>query len=62
MKYSINTKVLKERSKFRIYCKCGHSIVILPFEHKTKKLCSHCGNYVYINKQEEFKERLGILL
>lgn len=62
MKYYLDEKMAKERSKYKIYCECGHSIIIYPFEHKNKKLCSHCGKYVYKNKEEEFKERLGILL
>lgn len=44
-------------------CKCGHSVVIYPFEHRKRKLCSWCNRYVFINKEEEFKyklkERLG---
>jgi len=39
-------------------CKCGHSVVIYPFEHKSKKICKWCGEYVYVNKKEEFKDRM----
>jgi len=46
------------RRKYKHKCKCGWFIVIYPFEKKTKKLCTHCGNYVYIDKQEEFKDKL----
>lgn len=62
MKYIISEKILEERVKFRVYCSCGHSMIIFPFEHRNKKLCTHCGRYVYKDKKEEFKERLGILL
>lgn len=62
MRMSTSKKILSEREKFKIYCSCGHSMVIFPFEKKNKKLCRYCGKYVYINKQEEFKERLGVLL
>lgn len=62
MKYTMSEKVLKERTKFRVYCQCGHSMVMFPFEHRNKKICTHCGYYVYQNKKEEFKERLGLLL
>lgn len=62
MKYIMSEKISEERIKYRIYCSCGHSMIIFPFEHRNKKVCTHCGKYVYTNKQEEFKERLGILL
>lgn len=62
MRMSTSRKVIEERYAFKIYCSCGHSIVIFPFEHKNKKLCSYCGKYVYKEKKEEFKERLGVLL
>lgn len=57
-----DSKISSERAKYKIYCKCGHSLVFYPFEKRKKKLCSHCGYYVYLNKKEEFKERLGLLL
>ena len=62
MKYSLNKKIMKERNQFKVYCSCGHSMVIFPFEKKNKKVCRYCGKYVYISKQEEFKERLGAIL
>nr|DAE91238.1 MAG TPA: alpha-aminoadipate carrier protein [Caudoviricetes sp.] len=43
-------------------CRCGHSVVIYPFEKRIKKLCSWCGEYVYINEREEFKDKLMKLL
>lgn len=45
-----------EFSKYRKYCKCGHSI-ILP-KKANKVICTFCGNYVYKTKQDEFKDRL----
>ena len=35
-------------------CKCGHVVVVT----EDKKLCTHCGNYVFRNKEEEFKYRM----
>ena len=29
--YSNNEKILKERTKYKIYCKCGHSMIIYTF-------------------------------
>lgn len=51
-------KKSNEMSKYKVYCKCGHSTVIYPFEHKNKKICSWCGNYVYKNQLEKFKDLL----
>ncbi len=59
---SSDFKLMEERTKYRVYCKCGHSIVFFPVEHKDKKLCSWCGNYVYRNKKIEFINRLNRLL
>lgn len=44
---------------FKYYCKCGHSVVIV---RKDKKLCTHCGRYVFKNKQDEFRYRLNLTL
>lgn len=49
-----------EISKYSYRCKCGHSVVIYPFERRIKKLYSCCGEYVYINEKEEFKDRLNV--
>lgn len=40
----------------KIKCKCGHSISIPP--HLEKCVCHWCGNYVFRNKNDEFKFRL----
>lgn len=49
-------KIMKERAKHRYYCKCGHSVTIKPSEIKV--LCHWCNNWVFKNKQDEFKYRL----
>lgn len=51
-----------DTKKFRMYadntykCKYGHSIAIPKFINK--KICTWCGNYVYKNKKEEFRDKL----
>ena len=55
---SFDTKLIDEKNKYRIKCKCGHVIYIYPFEKRNKKICSWCRNYVYLNDREEFKERV----
>ena len=43
-------------SNYKVKCKCSHS-VFMPYGID-KKICSHCGNWVYKNKEIEFKEIL----
>lgn len=43
-------------SNYKVKCKCSHS-VFMPYG-TDKAICNHCGNYVYKNKQIEFKEKL----
>ena len=49
-------KIDEYYSQLKVYCKCGHSLLMRPSE--TKVLCSHCGNYHYKDKKDEFKEKL----
>lgn len=48
-----------ELTKHKVKCKCGHTLVIID---KPRKICSHCGNWVYKNKQEEFKAKMRSVL
>ena len=52
-----DTKKFKSITDGTKYCSnCGHSIL---FQKQTKRLiCSHCGKWVYNNKEDEFKDRL----
>lgn len=53
----IATIISDAYAKARIYCKCGHSIVI---SNKRKyKICSWCGRLVFKNKRAEFDYRLA---
>ena len=58
-------KMLKQendRAKYKRYCCCGHSIVF-PASTKTNKvICTWCGNYIYKNDYEEFKENIKKVL
>lgn len=58
MKLKDDEKLHREKTNFRVKCKCGHSVIMLPMEHRTRKICSYCGKWVYANKKEEFKDRL----
>ncbi len=56
--YNVSEKFEDVRSKYRIYCKCGHSMVFFPYEKETRKLCTYCGHFVYKNKEEEFYTKM----
>lgn len=43
-----------------VKCKCGHSVTII---NKYKRLiCNWCGYYVYLYKEDEFKDKMKGLL
>ena len=42
--------------KIQHKCKCGHTVTIPEFVEK--QLCTHCGNYVFKNKKDEFNYRM----
>ena len=51
------SRMFTNYTKNTFKCRCGHSVFIENRERK--KICSHCGNYVFINKKDEFKYKLG---
>lgn len=44
-------------SNFKYKCNCGHTI-FMPYG-TDKKICTHCGLYVYKDKKDEFKDKLN---
>lgn len=52
-------KVESEKAKYKVKCPCGHTVKFYPIYHKTKILCVCCGNYVYKDEKEKFKELLN---
>lgn len=55
---SINefNRMSEELDKVKYKCKCGHRVVIPYF--MDKNICSWCHEYVFKNKETEFKYRL----
>ena len=49
-------RLSREYEKVRYKCKCGHSVIIPAWVDK--QLCSWCGNYVYKDKKDEFKNKI----
>lgn len=54
--FNYDTKRLKAYTDNRRYCKCGHSVVMLP--NQRKKLCSWCGHWIFKTKKDEFLYRV----
>lgn len=50
-------KLQNEYLKHTYTCKCGHRVFILA--KKDKVICNWCKNYVFKNKQDEFKYRVN---
>lgn len=48
-----------ELSKYKVKCKCGHILILI---RRNKAICTHCGHYVYKDKQEEFRDRMKGLM
>lgn len=50
----------QEELNYVVRCTCPIkvSIVFYPFENRVKKICPACGNYVYINEKEKFKDKM----
>lgn len=44
-------------SNYKVKCKCSHTMVMT--HNVDKKICSHCGNYVYRDKQAEFRDKIN---
>lgn len=58
MNAKIYNKLEKSRTKFKRYCKCGHSIVFPKSLKRDKVICTHCGRYIFKNDLLEFEYRI----
>lgn len=47
-------------SLYKVRCKCSHTMY-MPY-NVNKVVCNYCGNFVYKNKREEFKDTLKKVL
>ena len=56
IKFDVTKKTEAERTKYKVYCKCGHSIIFTPTAKTNKTICSHCGHYIYKDEKDKFKE------
>ncbi len=53
-------KLDNEKAKYRVYCKCGHSM-FMPVYVKNR-ICGYCGRKVYRNEKEKFMEKMKEML
>ena len=54
-----DTKMFDSYSQGKVKCKCGHTNFMVDTD---RMICSWCGNYVYKNKQVEFKYTMQSML
>ena len=59
MKIDPIEKKYRAINNFKVKCSCGHTIYLL---NKDKKICTHCGKWIFRNKQDEFRYRLNLTL
>ena len=54
--YEINVKKDIARKKNEVVCSCGWKNIVINRYNRT--ICKNCGNYVYLRKQDQFKNNL----
>lgn len=55
LRYKELRKLDEELAKHKVKCRCGHKVILI---NRDKVICDWCGNYVYKDKKQEFKERI----
>lgn len=56
IRFNQQKKIDRYYEQYKTYCSCGHSVVMFP--NTNRKLCTHCGHFIYRNKLDEFKAKL----
>lgn len=54
--YEMNYKRDMMKKQNEVICSCGWKNLILGRHNKV--ICRNCGNYVYLRKEDEFKDKL----
>ena len=55
MTYQEDSKIFDELSRYRVKCKCSHSIVMARTD---RTICSYCGRWVYRTPQIKFNYKI----
>ena len=53
--YKDRKKLDDEFARLKVKCSCGHSVLLVL---KDRKICTHCGHWVYRDKETEFRYKL----
>lgn len=56
MSFKQDTKKFKELDKYKVKCKCSHTMIMVVAD---RTICSHCGNWVYRTPELEFKYKIA---
>lgn len=59
MTFKEESRLFRELSKFRVRCKCSHSVYIGRMD---RMMCSHCGEWVYRTPELQFKYKMKEVL
>ena len=51
-------KYAHEMEQYKVKCDCGHSIIMTALDKRGYKICTHCGNKVFKEQRDEFKDKL----
>lgn len=54
-RYEEDTRKFKELLKYRVKCRCSHSVVLSKVD---RAICTHCGNWVYRTPQLKFQYKI----
>lgn len=54
-----DTKRFDQMTRNSVKCKCGHTVLIGTYG---RKICSHCGKWVFKTPKDEFEFRMKGLL
>ena len=52
MGFKKDTKMFDDFSKYRVVCKCSHTVTMARAD---RIICNHCGNWIYRTPQIEFR-------
>lgn len=54
--YEMNYKRDMQKKQYEVVCKCGWKNTVV--NRYNRAICKNCGNYVFLRKQDEFKDKL----
>ena len=55
MGFKKDDEMFKNLSKYRVVCKCSHTVTMARAD---RIICNHCGNWIYRTPQIEFRYKM----